>query len=808
MKTEFGRKISEYLKQASVFFQQRPVLSKVLKYLLWLGFAGCVAFIIVYAVIYTTLPSRAELRKIQNYTSSEVYSEDGVLLGKYYIQDRTNVSYEKISPDAVHALIATEDARFYQHHGVDTRGMLRVLFKSLLLQDESSGGGSTISQQLAKNLYPRKKFWIFSLPLNKLREVILAQKIEDIFSKEEVLTLYLNTVPFGENAYGISSAARRFFNTSADSLKTEEAAVLIGMLKATSSYNPKRNPERAKERRNVVISQMVKYRYLSAHYGDSVKLTPLKLKYNYRTHNEGLATYFREHLRLDLQQWLNEHPKEDGSTYNLYTDGLKIYTTIDSRMQSYAEQAVKQHMNDLQKAFYAHWGKKNPWGNNRDVVEKAVLRSDRYAFLKEEGFSDEEIRKSFQTPVKMKVFSYKGETERVMSPLDSIKYYLKFLQPGFMVMENGTGEIKAWVGGIDYRYFKYDHVNKHTKRQVGSTFKPIVYAAALQQGTMPCEYLPNDKIVYEEYNNWSPRNADNTYGGMYSMKGALTNSVNTISAQLIMKAGIPNVVKLAKNMGIESPLDPVPSLALGTADISLFEMVSAFSVFSNRGVYVKPNMISKVLDSEGNVIYDAKNNRKRKRVLETDKADMMIKMLENVVDHGTGARLRYKYGIDGEVGGKTGTTQQHADGWFIGFTPKLVAGAWVGAEDRRIHFRSLDLGQGATMALPIWGIFMNKVYKDPRFRHYQKASFPIASDDLGAELTCADYIPADSMRDSTDHWWWPFGNRKEQAVLDTDAVRNTPVHHYPAPGRRPERRRYEENTVDKLKNFFRKRRRY
>lgn len=784
------------LVRLSEFFKTHRTLSRVLRFSLYGIVLLCIFYAVIYTTIYFSIPSRSELKYVQNYTASEIYSEDGVLLGRYYLQDRTNVPYEKIAPHVIEALIATEDARFYKHKGVDTRGMIRVAVKSILLQNESSGGGSTISQQLAKNLFPRKQYWMFSLPLNKLREMMIARKIEDVFTKEDILTLYLNTVPFGDNAYGISSASSRFFNTTPDKLKVEEGAVLIGMLKATTAYNPKRNPERSETRRNVVLGQMNKYGYLSGTALDSLKKIPLAIRYNYKTHSEGLATYFREHLRLELVKWLEENKKEDGTSYNLYTDGLKIYTTINSKMQKHAEASVREHMSNLQKAFYMHWGKKYPWGNNKDVVEKAKKRSDRYLTMKEEGYSEEEINAVFKTKIKMNVFSYAGEKTKEMSPIDSIKYNLMFLHPGFLAMEPSTGYIKAWVGGIDYKYFKYDHVNINTKRQVGSTFKPIVYATALQKGLTPCEYLDNEKTIYEDYDNWSPRNADNSYGGKYSMQGGLINSVNTISANIIMRAGIDNVRGLAKQMGIQSPLDPVPSLALGTADISLYEMVTAYNVFANRGVYVEPKYLLRVEDNQGNVIKDFKKERIAYRVMSVDNADMIIKMLQSVVDRGTAGRLRYKYGLEGDIAGKTGTTQAHADGWFIGFTPKIVAGGWVGAEDRRIHFRSIELGQGASMALPMWGMFMSRIYKDAKFKNYKNAKFVAPSEDAINLLACTDYIPPDSGIFT----WWPFGDGEKDSVREMRKEQ-----------RRVERvntglRRKEEESV--LKKLFGRRRRY
>lgn len=786
--------------QLTEYFRSRPKLSQGLRIGLWVLLPLCLAFLTLYCIVYFSIPSRSELKHVQNYTASEVYSEEGVMLGRYYIQDRTNVPYEKIAPHVIEALIATEDARFYNHDGVDTRGMLRVAIKSILLGDESSGGGSTISQQLAKNLFPRKKYWILSLPMNKMREMMIARKIEDVFSKEDILALYLNTVPFGDNAFGIASASRRFFGTTPDKLKIEQGAVLIGMLKATTAYNPKRNPDRSLARRNVVLGQMSKYGYISESSFDSLKKIPLALKYTYRTHSEGVATYFREHLRLELVRWLDENKKEDGTSYNLYTDGLKIYTTINYTMQKHAEAAMKEHMADLQKAFYSHWGKKNPWGSNGDVVEKAKRRSERYIQLKEEGYSEEEINKIFKTPVKMTVFSYGGEKVRKMSPLDSIKYNLKFLHPGFLAMEPGTGYVKAWVGGIDYKYFKYDHVNINTKRQVGSTFKPLVYASALQKGISPCEYIANEKYVYDQYDNWSPKNADNTYGGMYSLQGGLINSVNTISADVIMKTGIENVRLLAGQMGIQSPLDPVPSLALGTADISLYEMVSAYNVFANRGVYVEPKYLLRIEDAEGNVIKDFSKEKKSVRVLSEENADMMIKMLQSVVDRGTGARLRYRYGLDGDIAGKTGTTQSHADGWFIGFTPKIVAGAWVGAEDRRIHFRSIDLGQGASTALPIWGLFMNKVYKDKKLKGYKNARFETPSEEVMMQLSCTDFLPPDTS--SGLFAWWPFGKEDD----GRDSIREARREYKKVQRTTTGLRKREEEPI--LKKLFGKRRRY
>ncbi|HEX8547472.1 MAG TPA: transglycosylase domain-containing protein, partial [Cytophagaceae bacterium] len=680
------------MNKLKAFIKRHPWVWYVAATFFYIVFAFTMLYFILFVGIIGSIPDQKTLKSIENATASRIYSSDGIVLGKYFIEDRTNIEYKDLSPDLVHALIATEDNRFYEHNGVDTKGLLRVLFKTILMGDASSGGGSTLSQQLAKNLFPRQSYWVLTMPYNKLKESIIATKLEKVFTKEEIITLYLNTVSFGDNAYGIASASRRFFNTTPSKLKIQEAATLVGMLKATTSYNPRRNPEKSKKRRNVVLDQMVKYRYLERTKADSIKALPLKLKFRQITHSDGLAPYFREHLRQRLMKWCAEHTKSDGSNYNVYTDGLKIYTTINSKMQKYAELAVASHMKVLQKSFFDHWGSTKPWGENSNVVEMAIQRSERFQRLKEKGYSEEEIDKVFNTPIPMKVFSWAGELEKKMSPRDSVKYYLYYLQAGFMAMTPTNGHIKAWVGGINHKYFQYDHVNIKAKRQVGSTFKPIVYAGALEQGVSPCEYFPNDKVVYEQYENWSPGNSNDQYGGEYSMQGGLTHSVNTVSAQVILKAGIGNVIGLAKKMGIESPLEPVPSLSLGTADISLYEMLGAYGTFANRGNYVQPIYLLRIEDNDGNIIANFTEEQEKTKALSTDNNFMMVRMLQNVVNNGTASRLRTQYGLKIPIAGKTGTTQGHADGWFVGFTPALVAGAWVGADDRRIHFRSLDMG--------------------------------------------------------------------------------------------------------------------
>ncbi|WP_083610347.1 penicillin-binding protein 1A [Pontibacter flavimaris] len=706
-----------------------------------LALFGILFLVLFYFAVYSGflggMPSTKELKSVRNNTASEVYSADGVLLGRYYIQDRTNVKYSDISPTAIHALIATEDARFYDHSGVDVRSLARVFLKTLLLQNESSGGGSTLSQQLAKNLYPRKNYMLWDMPINKLREMIIARKLESIYAKEELLELYLNTVPMGGNLYGIERASRRFFNTAADSLKTEEAAVLIGMLKATTTYNPRLDLERSTQRRNVVLGQMAKYEYLTTEEADSLRQLPLKLKYNYTTHNDGIAPYFREHLRQELVSWAAGKKKKNGEPYNLYKDGLKIYTTIDAGMQRHAEAAVRKHMTQLQKQFDAHWRGRTPWGRNSDVIQVAMQRSDRYRKMKDAGKSEAAILEAFRQPVPMQVYAWGGNDKKEMSPMDSLAYYSRFLNTGLFSVEPHSGYVRAWVGGINHHVFKYDHVK--AKRQVGSTFKPIVYAAALEQGLKPCDYFPNERQVYPEYDNWSPRNATEQYGGEYSMRGALAHSVNTISAQMIMKAGVGRTVAMAHRLGIDSKLPEVPSLALGTADLSLQEMVTAYATFANRGMQVEPVYITKIEDREGRVLREHRAGEGAKKVLDEETAAIMLHLMQGVVEEGSAGRLRSAYGLKMDIAGKTGTTQNQTDGWFIGITPQLVTGVWVGGESPEVRFRTLELGQGSRTALPIWGEYIRRIAIDPAYKGYYNSRFDPLPPRVLEALNCESF---------------------------------------------------------------------
>ena len=726
---------------------------KYVKYI-WMILVAPVALIFLIVAltafgIFGDLPTFEELENPNSSLASEVYSADARTLGQYYIQNRVNVHYRDLSPSLVNALKATEDVRFEEHSGVDIKGLMRVFVKTIILQQDA-GGGSTITQQLAKNLFPRENMNKVKLIFRKLKEWIIAVKLERNYTKNEILAMYLNTVEFGNNAYGIKSACTTYFGKNTSEVSVEEAALLIGLLQAPTRYNPVRNVESATFRRNTVIGQLAKYKFISTEEKDSLIKLPIKLNFHQEGHTEGLAQYFREVLRQELLKWCKDHKKADGTPYNLYRDGLRVYTTIDSRMQRYAEEAVKEHMRDLQKTFVDHWKGKTAWSEQPQIIEDAMKKSERYRNLKEEGKSESDIKKIFDKKTEMRIFTWKGERDTTMSPLDSIKYYKLFYQTGFMSMEPQTGYIRAWVGGNDYKYFQYDHV-KDGKRQVGSTFKPFLYTLAMQEGYSPCYELPNTPvtIIDEAGVPWTPSNSDGKYGGMLSLKEALAESVNCISAYLMKQFGPDAVVQVARKMGITSPLDPVPSLALGTADVSVYEMVAAYSTFANKGVYTEPQYILRIEDKNGAVLQDFVP--RKVEAISEETAYLVLNLMKGVTLFGTGARLRgSKYGFTNHIAGKTGTTQNNSDGWFMGITPDLVSGAWAGCEDRSIHFRTTQLGQGANTALPIWGLYMKKVYADPTL-NYSKDDFEIPQKPLGVELDCKQYKkPAEQQNGGTD----------------------------------------------------------
>jgi len=696
-------------------------------------------FFAVYTGVFGHLDTVEELENIQNHLASEIYSNEKVLLGKYYYQDRTNTPYREIPGHMVDALIATEDVRFYSHNGIDRKSSLRVVVKSLLLQRNSAGGGSTIHQQLAKNLFPRRRHSVLTMPVNKFREMILGVRLDRAYSKQEILELYLNTVSFGENTFGIETAAKRFFNKKPRELKTEESALLVGMLKGTSVYHPVHYPERSVTRRNLVLSQMARHHFLDQNTVDSLQALPIELDYVRLTHNEGLAPYFREHLRMDLLRWARENPKKDGSQYNIYTDGLKIYTSINADLQRYAEQALQEQMTRPQGIFDRQWQHRDPLVNQQAYITRQLRQTRPYQSLEKKGLSEDEIIAALRVPGKTEVFTWEGMKEVELSVWDSVVHYLEFLHAGLLSMEATTGYVRAWVGGIRSEYFKYDHVT--SKRQAGSVFKPVVYTAALRNGFAPCTYIPNDSMVYEEYNRWTPRNAMGGYGGYYSMKGALTHSVNTISVRLLEETGINKVIRLSEQLGITGEMPEVLSLALGTGEISLEELVQVYSVFLNEGRTVKPIYLKRIEDKYGNELF-AQAPVVSDRVISRRHALVMTEMLKNVVDRGTAASLRTVYGFDNEIAGKTGTTQGNTDGWFIGYTPVLITGVWIGGDHPRVRFRYGGYGQGASAALPVWARYMQKIYRDPLYRHSKTLSFGIP-EWMQDEFDCEDYLEED-----------------------------------------------------------------
>jgi penicillin-binding protein 1A len=702
--------------------------SNIRKYLriFWITILGGILSIVLLFWLISSgklgyIPTFEELENPSSNLASEIYTEDGVLIGKYYIENRSNTRFSELDPHLVHALLSTEDIRFYKHSGIDFKAVIRAFSGAVVGQNK--GGGSTITQQFAKLLFHERPGSKAKRVLQKLNEWIIAVKLEQRYSKEEIIALYLNKFDFVNNAVGIKSAAKIYFNTSPDSLKLEESAVLVGMLKNPALYNPVRRPDTVLARRNVVLRQMLRYNFISSKVYDSVRLLPLDMsKFGRQDHVTGQATYFREFLRGKLKDWCSSHVKADGTTYDLYKDGLKIYTTLNSKLQKYAEEAVIEHLSlDLQPAFFKHW-KQYPnapfyFQNNaqeeiKKIMAQGMRRSERYRKLKLANTPEEDIITSFNTPTPMKVFTWKGDIDTVMTPMDSIRYYKFFLRAGLMSVEPSTGYVRAYVGGINYKHFQYDQVTQGA-RQVGSTFKPFLYTLAMQNGLSPCTKLPNiQPVIYlDNGKTWEPDNSSkDDKGTEITLKYALATSNNWISGHLVNRFTPQAVVKIARNMGVTSYLDPVPSLVLGSSDLTLYEMVGAMNTFTNKGVYIEPIFITRIEDKSGNVLETF--IPKQHEAMSEETAYLMLNLMKGVVEYGTGVRLRYKYKFDNPVAGKTGTTNNHSDGWFMGLVPQLTTGIWVGCEDRAAHFRSLNLGQGANMALPIWALYMRKVYED------------------------------------------------------------------------------------------------
>ncbi|HZL10114.1 MAG TPA: transglycosylase domain-containing protein [Prolixibacteraceae bacterium] len=764
----------------------------------WIVFAsGVVAVALMFFMIAQGMlgfmPSFEDLENPESLLASEVVSADGVVMGKYFKENRSFVTFEELSPNLLNALVATEDVRFYEHSGIDMRGLVRVL-KGILTADTNSGGGSTISQQLAKMLFPRDVLDNkLELIFRKFKEWVIAVKLEKSYTKEEILTMYLNKYDFLNLAVGIKSAASVYFNTTPDSLRIEQAAMLVGMAKNSSLYNPVRRAELTLQRRNVVLSQMEKYGYISKEVCDSVQTLPLFLDFHKVDFKTGLAPYFREYLRQALNAskpersdygawqmqkykedsvewetnplygWCTKNKKPDGTSYNLYRDGIRIITTIDSRMQRYAEESLIQHLRDnLQPAFDKRLKnlRNKPFSNLMSgssvdgIMDQAIRQSERYRLAKLSGKSWDEIKKIFNTPVEMSVFSYQGDRDTVMTPLDSMKYNYSILRSSFMSMEINTGYVKAYVGGPDYRHFMYDMV-KDGKRQIGSTVKPFLYTLAMQNGMSPCSKVPNVKqqFILPDGRLWVAKNSNPTKfdDKMVTLKWGLAHSVNQVSAWIMKQYNPKSVVDVMKKMGVYSPIDPVPSLFLGTSDVTLYEMVGAYGTFANKGVYTQPMFVTRIEDRHGNVI--STFTAEKHDAIDEQTAYLMIQLMRGVVDQGSGGRLRWKPeygGFKGQIAAKTGTTQNQSDGWFIGVTPQLVNGTWTGAELRSIHFEDLHTGQGASMALPEWGYYMRKVYADKSLPYSDDAQFERPAD-FSVDVDCDDPESIEqSLDDSED----------------------------------------------------------
>ncbi|HSY61122.1 MAG TPA: transglycosylase domain-containing protein, partial [Cytophaga sp.] len=658
------------------------------------------------------MPSDADLLAIKNYQASEVYSADSVLLGRYFVQNRSDATYSEVTHYLFDAIIATEDARFYKHEGIDTKSLLRVLFKSVIL-GKNTGGGSTISQQLAKNLFGRKNYGWLTMPVIKIREGIIANQLERLYSKKEILMLYVNTISFGEDTYGITTASQRFFNKTPDKLNIEEAAVLAGALKSPTFYNPRKNPENALRRRNIVLTQLEKYNYITADEYRVLIHKPLLLDYTKLDNSEGIAPYFRDRLKEEVEKILPQYKKADGSVYNLYTDGLKIYTTIHSRLQSYAEDAVTAHLKRIQPLLEKDLKRQAFFDVHKKIVLQEIQMSNRYKVLAAQGLSAKEILNGFQQKDSLQINTLTGQKNMYISPMDSVKLMLSSLQAGVLVVDPHTGSVLAWVGGANFKQVQYDHIL--AQRQAGSVFKPIVYAQALKSGVQPCDFIANQKVTYTQYDDWTPENSSERENGRYSMAGALANSINTISVDLCMQAGISNVIALAKSLGINSDLPAKPSIALGTAEMSLWDLTGAYTAFANNGNKATLKFITSIVDDQGVLIMNVKASFKN--IFTKEQAHTMTNMLRNVVDKGTAHELRDIYGLRGSIAAKTGTTQDHKDGWFMGYTSGLLGGVWVGADNPAIHFSAMNQGRGAATAMPIWAGLYKRIASDPELRY-------------------------------------------------------------------------------------------
>jgi penicillin-binding protein 1A len=690
----------------------------------------------VYLGLWGKLPDKNELSKLEYQKASEVYTADSTLIGKYYLFDRQPITYEEFPKTLLHALIAIEDERFYEHSGIDYRSLVRVVVKSILMQDQSAGGGSTITQQLAKNLYPRKERKSTNLVVDKLKEMIIASRLEDSYSKKEILYHYLNTVSFGDNTFGIESASLKFFNKKTKNLTTEEAAVLVGMLKATYGYNPRIFPENSLKRRNLVLQAMFVNDFLKEKEKDSLMIIPLKLDYKEFNYNDGLAPYFREEVRKQLLGWSKSERKK-GKDYNIYTSGLKIYTTLDYKMQVLAEKAMVEHLSVLQKDFEKSYGKHAPWLTDKKLITKLVKRTSAYKQFKAKGYTEQQIMDSLGRKKTMILADWEVEKTVEASTIDSIQHYMKFLNTGSLAIDPQTGAVKTWIGGANFKYYKYDHISQ-SKRQVGSTFKPIVYTAALESGISPCTYFSAQEVEYKNLKGWSPSNSGNKDEAYlnYSMEEALSNSVNTIAVKVLEEVGVLNVIGQANKMGITENLPKEPSLALGTGEIKITELAGAYAAYVNRSKPVSPYLIDKIANSKDSVLQVFSPKLTIKEAFSTETRQLMLEMMKSTINSGTASRIRNTYKLPNAIAGKTGTTQDNKDAWFVGISPKLVHITWVGLDNYELGFKSTSLGQGANAALPMFALFMQKLNKDEQFSAITKARFENPSADVLAKLAC------------------------------------------------------------------------
>ncbi|WP_179344512.1 transglycosylase domain-containing protein [Winogradskyella ursingii] len=710
------------------------------------GLIGCVVilgffiglYISIYLGAFGKIPTKVELSFIKQEEATQLLDRNKKLIGKYYIYDRQPVEFEDLPKHLIDALVATEDVRFYEHDGVDNVSLMRVFVKNLLLGDKSAGGGSTITLQLAKNLYGRKNYAVFGMLINKFKESIIAKRIEEIYSKEEILILYFNTIPFSDNTYGIESASQKFFNKSVEDLSKLESATLVGTLKANNYFNPRLHLDRSKDRRNVVLNQMVKYGYLEKDSLETLTNQEVNLDYRSFNHDLGLAPYFREEVKKQLSKILDSIENPEGEKYNLYKDGLKVYTTLDYKMQELAETSMKDHLSKLQSAFETSHGQKAPWNKDGKLVKKEIKKLAIYKSLKKKGLKEKQIEDSLKVKRNVELFSWEGDTIQSISVIDSLSHYLKFLNAGMLSIEPNTGAVRAYVGGIDYRYFKYDHVSQ-SKRQVGSTFKPFVYTAAIEDGMDPCTYFSLSEVTYTNYDNWKPSNSGSEEEDPYinyTLEKALSNSVNTIAVKVFDKVGIPKVINQVKKLNVSEDLPKEPSLALGVAEINLKDLTGAYASYVNNSKPVNPYFISKIEDKKGNIIFEFQPENKIEEAYSDYTRQVMLEFMKATVNNGTASRLRSTYNLNNAIAGKTGTTQENKDGWFVALTPKLVTVTWVGNDNHSIGFKTTGLGQGANSALPIFANFYQKLNAESEFNTITKAQFDKASNEVLNDLDC------------------------------------------------------------------------